>query len=102
MDPQVARSFEAVTVALRRLRPHLRVTGATIENGVRVVTLAPVPRWMLDDALDSLEHSDITRADAHLGEERAQPTTAKGWRRRNRRRRKMRAEKPIIRRETLD
>ena len=76
MNPSVARSYEAVTVAARRLRTHLRYAGFTIEGGVRTARLS-APVWMIRDLVDSLENSDVARADAHLNEPHERPVTGK-------------------------
>jgi hypothetical protein len=73
VDPYIARSFEAVTIAARRLRPRLRFSGTSIEGSVRVVNVTGAPSWLWRDLFDAIDHSDAARADAALQE---RPVTA--------------------------
>jgi hypothetical protein len=96
MDTQVARSFEAVVIALRRLRPRLRLRGVTIEaGGVRVVHVAGAPPWMWRDLFASLDHADLVQADTGFEELHERPVTPRAERQeaRNGGRRLVRREK---------
>lgn len=82
-------------MAARRLPTHLRYEGVTIECGVKRTTFS-IPIWMLRDLVDSLENSDVVRADAHLNDPHKRPVTGTDWPR------QVSLTKVNLPRETLD
>lgn len=68
MDPKTYRAYEAVVVALRRMRPRLRLSGYTIEAGARTVHVIGGRPAEWADLFLSLERADAAKADAEISD----------------------------------
>lgn len=107
VDEQVARAYESVVLALRRLRPELRLRGTTFELGVRRVWVVGGTPGQWSSLLRALDHADLVLAEGQETDDdddelTERPVTVGGGRRRSRRRRRTRKPKRIIPRESFD
>jgi hypothetical protein len=64
MDERVARAYESVAVAAKRLRPQLRFQGWHLDRGVRYVKVVGGTALAWANFLRALDHVAIAKADA--------------------------------------